>query len=297
MVPGSAKAFLAHVRALRQRGIQTTFSVGHAVTAEFRKAIRALPEHVWHPALEQDGSLRAGAEVAELTGLVDLAGHPDGIRAIVRRERPHPGAQLSLFGQDEGMRHQVFLTDTPVVGGGSLQQLEVRHRAHARVEDHIRCGKSTSFGRFPSRHFAINKAWLELSLTAIDLLVCARTLLLDGELATAEPKKLRYVRASRPERGSPRRCGPATHRQVWLPAHPRELATLGIKVAASTVRSLLKEHGIDPAPERAHTAWATFLRSQAHAILATDFFVARTPTGATVTFLAVIDPPTPPRPG
>ncbi|MFI6850664.1 IS1380 family transposase [Kitasatospora sp. NBC_00085] len=189
---GGAKAFLTHVRALRQRGIQTTFSVGHAVTAEFRKAIRALPEQVWHPALEQDGSLRTGAEVAELTGLVDLAGHPDGTRAIVRRERPHPGAQLSLFDQDEGMRHQVFLTDTPVAGGGSLQHLEVRHRAHARVEDHIRCGKTTGFGRFPSRHFAINAAWLELSLTAIDLLVWTRTLLLDGELATAEPKKLRY---------------------------------------------------------------------------------------------------------
>jgi hypothetical protein len=90
------------------------------------------------------------------------------------------------------MRHQVFLTDTPIVGGGSLQYLEVRHRAHARVEDHIRCGKTTGFGRFPSRHFAINQAWLELSLTAIDLLAWTRTLLLDGELATAEPKKLRY---------------------------------------------------------------------------------------------------------
>ncbi|MFB7669642.1 IS1380 family transposase [Kitasatospora sp. NPDC056138] len=189
---GSAKAFLAHLRALRQRGIQTTFSVGHAVTEQVRKAIRALPDQVWHPALEQDGTLRPGAEVAELTGLVDLTGYPDGTRIIVRRERPHPGAQLSLFDQDEGMRHQAFLADTPVAGGGSIQYLEVRHRAHARVEDHIRCGKTTGFGRFPSRHFAINQVWLELSLTAIDLLAWARTLLLDGELATAEPKKLRY---------------------------------------------------------------------------------------------------------
>lgn len=187
---GGAKAFLAHLRALRQHGIRTTFSVGHAVTEQVRKAIRALPEQVWHPALEQDGSLRAGAEVAELTGLVDLTGHPDGTRIIVRRERPHPGAQLSLLDQDEGMRHHAFLTDTPV-GEGSLQHLEV-HRAHARIEDHIRCGKSTGFGRFPSRHFAINQAWLELSLTALDLLAWTRTPLLEGELATAEPKKLRY---------------------------------------------------------------------------------------------------------
>ncbi len=88
------------------------FSVGMAVTADVRRAIRSLPERVWHPAPDQDGSLRQGAQVAELTGLVDLPGYPDGTRIIVRRERPHPGARLSLFDQDEGMRHQVFLTDT-----------------------------------------------------------------------------------------------------------------------------------------------------------------------------------------
>lgn len=110
----------------------------------------------------------------------------------MRRERPHPGAQLSLFDHDEGLRHQVFLTDTPYSGGGSVQFLEVRHRGHATVEDHIRCGKNTGFGGFPSRHFDVNATWLELSLTAIDLLAWARVLLLDGELAAAEPKKLRY---------------------------------------------------------------------------------------------------------
>ncbi|MEU0120072.1 IS1380 family transposase [Streptomyces bobili] len=188
---GGAKAFLAHLRALHARGVHMSFSVGHPVTEPVRRAIRALPDKVWHPALEQDGTLRAGAEVAELTGMADLDGYPDGTRIIVRRERPHPGAQLSLFDLDEGMRHQVFLTDTPY-GEGSLQHLEVRHRAHARVEDRIRCGKTTGFGRFPSRHFTLNQAWLELSLTATDLLAWTQTLLLEGELATAEPKKLRY---------------------------------------------------------------------------------------------------------
>lgn len=152
----------------------------------------SLPEALWHPALDQNGTLRDGAEVAELTGMVDLAGYPAGTRIIVRRERPHPGAQLSLFDHDEGLRHQVFLTDTPYSGGGSAQFLEVRHRGHATVEDHIRCGKNTGFGRFPSRHFDVNATWLELSLTAIDLLAWARVLLLHGELAAAEPKKLRY---------------------------------------------------------------------------------------------------------
>ncbi|OEJ61081.1 transposase [Streptomyces agglomeratus] len=189
---GSAKAFLSHVRDVRKRGIRTYFSVGYAITEPLRRAVRAMPDGLWHPALDQDGTLRDGAEIAELTGMVDLDGYPAGTRIIVRRERPHPGAQLSLFDQDEGLRHQVFLTDTPSCSGGSAQFLEVRHRGHATVEDHIRCGKTTGFGRFPSRDFDINAVWLELSLAAIDLLAWTRVLLLDGELATAEPKKLRY---------------------------------------------------------------------------------------------------------
>ena len=60
------------------------------------------------------------------------------------------------------------------------------------VEDRIRTGKDTGFGRFPSRVFAINQAWLQLALTGIDLIAWTQTLLLDGDLAQAEPKKLRY---------------------------------------------------------------------------------------------------------
>lgn len=58
---GGAKVFLAHVRALRERGINTSFSVGYAVTDPIRRAIQALPDHLWHPAPEQDGTLRTGA--------------------------------------------------------------------------------------------------------------------------------------------------------------------------------------------------------------------------------------------
>ncbi|SEE22108.1 Transposase DDE domain group 1 [Streptomyces sp. 2231.1] len=218
---GSAKAFLTHVRKLRARGVRTFFSVGHAVTEPVRRAIWALPEQIWHPALDQDGTLR---ESAELTGMTDLAGYSDGTRIIARRERPHPGAQLSLFDQDEGLRHQVFLTDTPYPGGGSAPFLEVRHRGHACVEDHIRCGKITGFGRSPPRHFTLNAAWPELSLTAIDLRAWTRALLLDGELAAAEPKKLRYRTlhvAARLTRGGRRLCLRIS--QTWPWRH--ELAT------------------------------------------------------------------------
>jgi hypothetical protein len=100
-------------------------------------------------------------------------------------------AKLPLFDHIVGWRHQVFITDTPY-GHGPIQYLEARHRAHARVEDRIRCGKTTGFGRFPSREFAINNVWLQLALTAIDLLTWTSWLLLDGDLARAEPKKLRY---------------------------------------------------------------------------------------------------------
>ncbi|HEX6471911.1 MAG TPA: hypothetical protein VF069_22640 [Streptosporangiaceae bacterium] len=59
-----------------------------------------------------------------------------------------------------------------------------------------------------------------------------------------------------------------------------ELLVLGVKVAASTVWEILQDAGIDPAPERASTTWASFLRSQADALLACDFFETVTLCGA-----------------
>lgn len=186
---GASHAFLDHIRALREDGVQAFFSVGAAITEPIRAAIVACVD--WLPAIEADRELRDGAEIAELTHLLDLSAYPEGTRMIVRRERPHPGAQLSLFDTVEGMGHQVFITDTPRPAC-SVQLLELRHRGHARVEDRIRTGKDCGFGRFPSRLFAINAAWLQLALVGIDLLAWTRTLLLDGEHALAEPKKLRY---------------------------------------------------------------------------------------------------------
>ena len=68
-----------------------------------------------------------------------------------------------------------------------------------------------------------------------------------------------------------------------------ELLVLGVKVAASTVWEILKEAGVDPAPERTSSTWASFLRSQAHAIIAADFFETTTLTGATMYVLTVIE--------
>jgi hypothetical protein len=186
---GSSHGFLSHIRGLRTQQLDIRFSVGAAITEPVREAIRTATG--WIPAIDTTGELREHAEVCEITGMVDAAGWPEGTRFMVRRERPHPGAQLTLFDTIEGWRHQMVATDTPA-GNGSIQLLEARHRAHARVEDRIRTGKDTGFGRFPSRIFAINQAWLQLALTGIDLLAWAQALLLDGDLARAEPKKLRY---------------------------------------------------------------------------------------------------------
>jgi transposase len=68
-----------------------------------------------------------------------------------------------------------------------------------------------------------------------------------------------------------------------------ELAVLGIKLAPSTVWEILRAHGIEPAPERDWQTWAAFLRSQAHAILACDFFTATTLSGTSVYVFAVIE--------
>jgi len=111
------------------------------------------------------------------------------VRILILRERPHPGVQLDVFEHRDGYRYQAFATNTT---RGQLAFLDARHRAHARVEDRIRCGKDTGIGRFPSRVFSINTVWLELALTAADLLAWTQTMLLDGELASCEPKKLRY---------------------------------------------------------------------------------------------------------
>jgi hypothetical protein len=132
--------------------------------------------------------------VAELTGLLPagtLADYPPGTRVLVRRERPHPGAQLDAFEERDGFRYQALATDT---GVGQLAFLDARHRAHARIEDRIRTGKDTGLGRFPSRTFAINSAWLTAVMLAVDLIAWAQTILLHDHptLARAEPKTLRY---------------------------------------------------------------------------------------------------------
>lgn len=170
------------------RDADIRFSVGYELTEAVRQAVLALPEPAWQAAIDAEGERREGAWVAELTAHVELAGWPEATRLIVRRERPHPGAQLS-FSDRDGHRFTCFLTDQQ---GADIPQLELRHRRRARVEDRIRCAKDTGLENLPFHAFSHNQVWLELVLIAQDLFAWAQALILDGELALAEPKRLRH---------------------------------------------------------------------------------------------------------
>jgi hypothetical protein len=182
----SAGASTQLARHLRDQGVG--FSVAMPIDAHVREAILGQPKAAWTPAVDADGQPRDGADVCELTGWIDLHTWPEGTRVICRREDAHPGAQLR-FTDHDGHRFQVFLTDQP---DGDLARLELRHRQRARVEDRIRGAKATGLANLPFDRWRRNAVWLELVLAAQDLTVWAQTLLLDGALAVAEPKTLRY---------------------------------------------------------------------------------------------------------
>ncbi len=152
-----------------------------------RAAILQIPDSAWVSALDQDGALRPNGQVCEITGQLELSGWPAGSRVIVRRERAHPGAQLS-FTDHDGHRFQAILTDQP----GEIAQLEREHRGRARVEDHIRNDKDTGMRNLPFRDFEHNRVWLQIVRIAHDLISWTQRLLLTGELARCEPKRLRY---------------------------------------------------------------------------------------------------------
>ena len=164
------------------------FSVGYELTETVHSAILEIPQDAWITALDHDGSERENGQVVEITDHVDLSSWPERSRLIVRHERPHPGAQLSFTDQD-GYRFQAILTDQH---DENLAVLECRHRQHAHVEDRIRDDKDTGLSKFPFKEFALNEVWLQIVMLAHDRIVWTQALLLTGELAKAEPKRLRY---------------------------------------------------------------------------------------------------------
>jgi len=182
----SAGATHGFVNAIVAKGFE--FSIGFDVTEAVRLAILDVPAGAWAVPISLDMEERDGAGVAEVTAYLDLSAWPEGTRAVCRREEPHVGAQFDLF-DPEGFRHQVFITNSK---DPDIVYLEARHRSHAHVEDRIKAAKATGLAHFPGQRFSSNAAWMFVVLLAQDLLVWAQRLCLDGELANAEPKRLRY---------------------------------------------------------------------------------------------------------
>jgi Transposase DDE domain group 1 len=188
---------------LTSPGRRLHYSVGMTITEEMHQAILQLPDRVWEPAYDAGGQVRPGAWVAELTGLLDLPSWPAGMRVIVRKERPHPGAQLR-FTDIGGHRVTAFATDATT---GQLADLELRHRRRARCEDRIRCAKDTGLRGLPLHGFAQNQIWCELVAMACELLAWMAMLALDGPARAWEPKRLRlrlFTAAGRLARGGRR---------------------------------------------------------------------------------------------
>jgi DDE family transposase len=203
-------------------GHQLIYSVGWELGGRERAAITAVPPQAWQIALDPRGEVRERraddacsdrccahrrcwieeAHVTELTPLLrrgragdQLAGWPLSMRVFARRERPHPGAQLTLFEAEDGWRYSLWVTNLPAHTPGwrgHAAYIDAAHRVHARVEDAVRTGKDTGLGKLPSHAFALNQAWLAAALIAATLLAWLKLLALDGPLATAEPKTLRY---------------------------------------------------------------------------------------------------------
>lgn len=171
---------------LTARGRWLSYSVGMVITEAVHQAVLRIPAGTWSPAAEKDGEIRDGAWVAELSGHV-LDGWPKGMRLIVRKERPHPGARLR-FTTPDGMRLTCFATNTP---GQAIAALELRHRQRARCEDRIRAARATGLRNLPLHHAAKNQLWLEIVQIALDLLAWMPMLALTAPARLWEPKRLR----------------------------------------------------------------------------------------------------------
>ena len=181
---GGTHQFLAW---LTQPGRRLHYSVGFTMTDDVQAAILAVPKSAWTPAYDSQQMVRPGAWVAELTGMLSLAGWPKGMRVIVRKERPHPGAQLR-FTDLGGYRFTCFATDAK---RGQLADLELRHRLRARCEDRIRAAKDTGLRNLPLHEFGANQLWCELVAMACELLAWTQMLALTGPARRWEPKRLR----------------------------------------------------------------------------------------------------------
>lgn len=171
---------------LHKRGV--SYSIGFGLTDAMVTALADAPDAAWSVAVDAQEQVRDGAWVIDATGLLDLTAWPAGMRVIIRKERPHPGAQLRFTGSD-GLRLTAFATNTV---RGQVQDLELRHRRRARCEDRIRTAKDTGLTNFPLHGFDQNRIWLAIVQLALDLTAWTQMLgFADHQARKWEPKRVR----------------------------------------------------------------------------------------------------------
>ena len=169
-------------------GQRLSYLVGYGLPANTEKLLALLPKEVWQVAYDSDGSIRDGAWVAELTGLLDLTGWPKGMRVIARKERPHPGAQLRFTDTDR-LRVTAFATNT---SRRQLADLELQHRRRARCENRIRGAKDTGLTNLPLHDMDQNKIWCAVVSLTCELTAWLQMLAVHDHPARRwEPKRLR----------------------------------------------------------------------------------------------------------
>jgi hypothetical protein len=176
---------------------RVSYSVGFTLPDDFADKLGLIPDSVWTPAYDADGQIRDGAWVADVTELLNLSSWPTGMRVIVRKERPHPGAQLRITDVD-GHRITAFATNARSGGkGGQLADLELRHRRRARAEDRIRTAKDTGLRNLPLHNFTQNQIWCAIVALACELTAWMQMLAFTGDNPSSdearrwEPKRLR----------------------------------------------------------------------------------------------------------
>lgn len=202
---------LDHLQTLSTSRRRVRWVTGWAINTADEQAIARLPENVWTPALRQDGEVHEikgpdgewlSYQVAELTGVRDLTGWPEGMRLIVRRVKPsrRDAKKLTIFEKRTGWRYQIVATNIPahpglagVSGSGQVWFVDALYRDHAEVEDRVKALKRVGLGLLPSTSWQLNAAWVLAATIAADLDAWTRLLLLHDqpELSRAEPHTLR----------------------------------------------------------------------------------------------------------
>jgi hypothetical protein len=206
---GASHEVIDHLSALNtapehgRRGRRVEYTIGWPLDERTLSGIEQLPNSDWGAAVHADGALDPAAQVADLTGILRrgpsgdrLATWPADMRVMARRTL-RPLGKPAKLGEHPDWEYGAFVTNTRV---GQVQFLDARHRTQAHVEDRMKQFKACGARNLPSIDYGRNAAWLQLAALATTLTAWLRHIGLDGDLATAATKTLRFRILSAPAR-------------------------------------------------------------------------------------------------